>query len=486
MTRRILIEALGVPMALDLEGLTDAEATAVRDAWRDAVVTVRSGGDLHSGGGISADSSSRTRITSRTNTADAAEPATIRVREPGDAAEFAEVMERLSQRVTVEAITARRADLWMLHAAGLALPDGRVLVLVGPSGRGKTTASRALGGALGYVSDETVAIDRDGRVWPYRKPLSIIETAGRPKVQRAPSTLGMAPLPGAPLRLAGIVLLDRRPDAGDTPVVQAIDLGDALEELVAQSSFLPLLDHPLRTMAAHVAAVGGVHRVRYREAGTLSAIVDRLVATPEERPGGRMPERSEDVPSPSRRSNPDTPSWYRVDVLDQVTLDDPDRIALLQVDERGEGTVRMLAGIAPTLWRAASGASRDHLVAACLAAHGAPEGQDAGALVDAAVADLAAAGLIAQRPGRWTIREDVAWTGALGRYVLLPLGGPDEPTALEGSAALIWQALAAGPASTADVTARVAELAGVDADLVRPDVEAFLADLEGLGVLAAR
>lgn len=452
MTRSILIEALGVPMALDLKGLTDAEATAVRDAWGDAAVTSR---------------------------ASAAEPATMRVREPEDAAEFAEVMERLSQRVTVEAITARRADLWMLHAAGLALPDGRVLVLVGPSGRGKTTASRALGATLGYVSDETVAIDRDGRVWPYRKPLSIIETPGRPKAQRAPSSLGMAPLPRAPLRIAGIVLLDRRADAGDSPVVEAIDLGDALEELVAQSSFLPTLDRPLRTMAAHVTAVGGVHRVRYREAATLVAIVDRLVREP-----GAVVRGGTEGSGVAGSSRSDGVAWYRGEVLDEVALDDPDRIALLQVDEAGEGTVRMLAGIAPALWRAASGVSRDELVAAAVAAHGAPAGQDAGALVDAAVADLASAGLLERRPARWTIRADVAWTGEPGRYVVLPLADAAEPTALEDSAAVIWQALAAGPGSTAEIVARVASLAAVDADIVRPDVETFLAELARLGVVA--
>ena len=54
----------------------------------------------------------------------------------------------LSQQVTLAAIEAARGRAWMLHAAGIATPDGQVVVLVGPSGRGKTTASRALGGGV--------------------------------------------------------------------------------------------------------------------------------------------------------------------------------------------------------------------------------------------------------------------------------------------------------------------------------------------------
>ena len=102
------------------------------------------------------------------------------------------MLSSLSQQVTLAAIEAARGRAWMLHAAGIATPDGPVVVLVGPSGRGKTTASRALGAVYGYVSDETVAIDEDGRVWPYRKPLSVIEDFAAPKTQLAPSALGLA------------------------------------------------------------------------------------------------------------------------------------------------------------------------------------------------------------------------------------------------------------------------------------------------------
>ena len=143
----------------------------------------------------------------------------------------------LSQQVTLAAIEAARGRAWMLHAAGIATPDGQVVVLVGPSGRGKTTASRALGAVYGYVSDETIAIDDDGRVWPYRKPLSVIEDPAAPKTQLPPSALGLQPLPDAELRVAAVVLLDRDPSHPEAPSrrghrsrrrARGIDLADEL------------------------------------------------------------------------------------------------------------------------------------------------------------------------------------------------------------------------------------------------------------------
>jgi len=457
-----------VTVALDLAGLGSDEADAVRSAWRDCAAP-----------------------------AGAAVDVTIRVRDDGDVADLAHVLERLSQRVTLAAIGARRGQLWMLHAAGLALPDGKVIALIGPSGRGKTTASRALGAELGYVSDETVGIDVDGRVWPYRKPLSIIEGGRGPKVQRAPSALGLQPLPGAELQLAAIVLLQREADGPDAPRVEPVDMGDALEELVAQSSYLSSMDAPLQLIAGLAAQTGGLRRVVYREAATLSAVIRSLA---ERRPSGawsgRTPrslsERGEtkrpDVPattprslserSETKRADPFAELWFRTPFHDAIDLDDPDRIAVLQVDERDEGMLRVLAGIAPALWRAAEGASHEDLVTAAVAAHGEPEGQDAGALVDAALTGVADGGLLERRAPRWGIREDVAWTGEGGRYVVLSLAdAAARPQVLEGSAALIWAALAEGEAPVADLSARVAGVAGVTSDVVEGDVAAFVAEL---------
>ncbi|WP_298944481.1 PqqD family peptide modification chaperone [uncultured Microbacterium sp.] len=455
MSALLTIDALGVRIDLDVSGCGDDEAQAVRAAWRDA--------------GASNDGAAEVEL---------------RVREDGDTADTAQLLERLSQRVTLAAIDARRGDLWMLHAAGLALPDGRVIVLVGPSGRGKTTASRTLGAHLGYASDETVAVDGDGRVFAYRKPLSIIEGGVYPKVQRAPSDVGLAALPDAPLRLAAIVLLDRREDAGDQPVITPVDLGDALEELVSQSSYLPSLPEPLQLMARLTASVGGVQRVIYREAATLLSIVDILADAGNRAAAGRVPARSAGV---SRPPDPDLPLWSRTPTLDALELDDPDRIVLLQEDGADGGTVRVLAGIAPTLWRAASAAPRDELVAAAIAAHGEPAGADAGEAVDAALVELVDAGVLTDAPPEpvWRIRDDVAWTGSALRYVVLPPGSDIQPIVLNGSAALVWQVLAEREGSAVQISRRTSLLADLDSNAVEKDVREFLSGLFLRGVLSA-
>lgn len=477
MAESILIEALGVPIMLDLAGLTDAETSATRAAWRDAAAPgVRSRGDVLIRGEEAEDLSAATQISACVS---------LVVREPGDDSDLPHLLERLSQRVTLAAITARRGELWMLHAAGLALPDGRVIVLVGPSGRGKTTASRALGQNLGYVSDETVAMDADGRVYPYRKPLSIIE-GGFPKVQRAPSDLALGALPDADLHLAAIVLLDRREDAGDEPVIETLDLGDALEELVAQTSYLPDLDRPLQRIAALIAPLGGVRRVTYREAESLAAIVDDLVApvdavvdVVEAVPGDLAPVAGAGGPAGSDAR------YTRFATADAVGLADPDRIAVMQRDESGAGTVTVLAGIAPALWRAASGVPIEVLVDAAVDAYGAPDDGSAADTVRAAVDELVAAGLLHEvSDPTWSVRDDVAWHDSGDRVLVLSLAQPDAVVEdLQGSAALIWRALGDGHVTTDEVVHRVASRAGMEAEVVRVDVETFLLDLERHHVL---
>ena len=80
----------------------------------------------------------------------------------------------VSRCLTIASIRRRSGSCVMLHAAGLATDDGGTVALVAGSGTGKTTAGRLLGRSLGYVSDETVAVEHDLTVRPYPKPLSIV------------------------------------------------------------------------------------------------------------------------------------------------------------------------------------------------------------------------------------------------------------------------------------------------------------------------
>ena len=138
--------------------------------------------------------------------------------------------QRITSEVTIGAIRGLRGEALMLHASAVSLDDGRVIGFVGPSGRGKTTASQALGRFYGYVTDETLAVRVDGSVVPYPKPLSIGSWPGV-KVTEPASTLGLRRAPAESLRLAAIVLLDRRPDV-EQPFVESVPIIEALSELV--------------------------------------------------------------------------------------------------------------------------------------------------------------------------------------------------------------------------------------------------------------
>lgn len=289
-----------------------------------------------------------------------------------------QMLEQLSVRVTLDALDHRRGDLVMFHAAGIATEDGRVVAFVGPSGRGKTTLSRALGTRYGYVSDETVGIDREGRVAPYRKPLSIVSGLAA-KIQVSPIEAGLKALPTAPLRLAAIVLLNR--DAEHTvPRIDPVPFADALTELVPQLSYLAELDAPLETLVALCARVGGIKRLSYAEIDTMDDLVPLLL----EESGA-------------------TETWWTVEAV-------PTSIELAPAEgaeaiSDGERTVvligqmiHVLDGIAPAVWQALSaGLDMEGIVTAVISQHGTPADGDARELIDRAILDMVEAGVLRHR-----------------------------------------------------------------------------------------
>lgn len=378
----------------------------------------------------------------------------------------------LSQHVTFAALEARRGPLWMLHAAGVADSNGNVVALIGPSGQGKTTAARTLAREYGYVSDETVGIELDGTVVAYRKPLSVIEDAGCVKAQRSPAELSLNPLPQAPLRLAALVLLDRRADGPAEPIVEQCDLGDVLEELVAQTSYIADLPDPLRRIQAHADATGGIRRITYREAGSLAAALAPLFQAP----------KPVALPAAGFHATPvsSVSGHYRGAYLDALTFDDPHRVALLQPDLPAGATFRVIAGIGPALWLAANGSDLDQLTAAAESAYGTPDGVDATAAVSDAVRGLLDEGVLETEPA-WRVRDDVAVTNSGERFVALSLSDlfHPAPVALEDSAAVIWEILAAARGITASkLVDAVAAHVGLEPHQVDGDVRQFLTALQ--------
>lgn len=349
-----MISALGGMIRIDTSALEQSDRDALHRAWADAA-------------------------------ADPTAPADA-VIEVVAGMETDRMLSSISRRVTRAAIAAHRGALWMLHAGAVADDRGRVVVVIGPSGRGKTTATRTLARQYAYVTDETVAVDDRGVVHPYRKPLSIIEAANRVKAERAPRELGLGELPAVPLRLAALVLLDRRADGPDVAFVDTCNLGDVLHELVEQSSHLAAMPHPLRTIAALAESTGGIQRVVYREAETLAAAFAPLFRDPTE---VEIPVADAALSNISES----TGGWYRMEYLDALELSDPTRIAVVQEND-ASGQLRIIDGIGPALWRAAAGHSLAELVSAVVAEHGAPAADDPALMVEAAIAELADQGLL--------------------------------------------------------------------------------------------
>jgi len=286
------------------------------------------------------------------------------------------VLEALSSGVTLALLAKNKGTFLTFHAAGLALEDGRVVAMVGPSGRGKTTVSRTLGKNYGYVSDETIAVDASGRVYPYRKPLSVVQKGG-PKRQVSPSEAGLRELPEKPLRLTGLVLLNRDPDAPGLSV-DMVPLIEAMTGLLSEMSYMTSFDDPLTRLASLCESVGGVRRLTYSDVSQLEGVVEELAL-----PGTF------------------TESWSRVhrmekppadlelgDVLDAIECDDQIIVIL-------EQSVRVLAGIAPAVWQAVRrGLSRDEITTFVVECFGDPGEASADELVGKAIGELIDAGLL--------------------------------------------------------------------------------------------
>ncbi|MDP5227745.1 MULTISPECIES: hypothetical protein [Arthrobacter] len=287
-----------------------------------------------------------------------------------------EAAQLLTTEVTLSALQAQRGNLLMLHAAGLADDHGRVAALIGPSGRGKTTAARTLAAHFGYVTDETVAITAEDRVLPYRKPLSVIVPGSPYKVQLSPVSLGLKPLPDAPLTLSHLVLLDRRESHEGTARIEAVPLVEALTEIIPQTSYLRELERPLQWLAALAERTGGVVRIVYAESHSLPDALQAVL----DGAGRHDGEWAAVVPDAELgvAAEGDGESLVPLTVLDAVEAEG--QTAVLQSD----GMLQHLQGVGPVLWRGlCRGESPDQLTARVEEAFGpAPDGDTAAALRD--------------------------------------------------------------------------------------------------------
>ena len=287
----------------------------------------------------------------------------------------------LETAVTARLITESTGKLHLWHAAGVSLPDGRVLVLVAPSGTGKTTAAVRLSqSGWGYVTDETVGVTMDGRVLPYPKPVALLEDGVKEVV--GPDDLGLAHH-AENLTLGRVVVLERTEDA-QSPSLTRLPLLEGLQTLLAQSSGLVQLPEPLASTCRLIDRVGGIYRLTYAELASAAPLLRALMA--------KCPDAVETwlhrppLATGSEERTGDLGHVVRAPWLDAIGCSDE---VLLLV---GSLTLR-LSGIGASIWTALDRPrSMDELVT--LVSHDHGPHPDAVTLVERAIDEMESAGVV--------------------------------------------------------------------------------------------
>ena len=255
------LHALGARLALDLSGLPVEVAAAFRRAWQHCL-------DPRAGGADPAEEVDAGAFVVAERFGEALPP--------GDEDAPARMLMRATQGITKALIAAQAGRVLMLHAGALCDPTtGAAVVFVAPGGTGKTTLSRTFGTSLAYLTDETVAVTADGRILPYRKPLSIRRDPHRGLKDEVPAAqLGLL-APRAQPWVAGVVVIRRDP-AMVGVAVEPMDVLDAIVALAPETSSLPLLARPLGRLAELGEATGGFRLLRYAEAVDLEPVIREI------------------------------------------------------------------------------------------------------------------------------------------------------------------------------------------------------------------
>ncbi|MGO1165394.1 MAG: hypothetical protein ACTMHL_02125 [Janibacter sp.] len=271
----------------------------------------------------------------------------------------------LSREVTRRGLLRLTGRATLLHAAALADADGRTLVLVAPSGGGKSTATRVLGQRLGYVSDESVVLLGDHRIAPHPKPPSlVIDPAQRfRKEEPAPDEIGLGPTPAAP-RLGRLLVLARDAEVVQ-PSIETVGLLDQVLAMLPETSSTWLLPDGLHQLARAATAGGAPARLHYAEIASCHDLVRAHL----EDPGEESPTWEHIPPVGSQRWKEGVEGADSAEGMVDGVQPGDDALADTDVLARGawsdaialDGEVLVLAGARPLrlagpgaiLWRAA-------------------------------------------------------------------------------------------------------------------------------------
>lgn len=160
--------------------------------------------------------------------------------------------------------------------AGVVAVEGEAVVAPGCSFAGKTTLTRSLveAGAV-YYSDEFAAIDAQGLVHPYPKPLSIRDRDGsRRTAETSAASLG-AETGHEPVPVGLVAITSYRPGATLTP--EPLAPGAALLALLGHT--IPARTRPQQTLSALKAALRGANAwqsERGEATETARALIDSM------------------------------------------------------------------------------------------------------------------------------------------------------------------------------------------------------------------
>ncbi|WJY64416.1 hypothetical protein CATRI_11835 [Corynebacterium atrinae] len=181
----------------------------------------------------------------------------------------------ISRSLALRTIESYWGELLLLHGCALADEAGSVVAFVAPSGTGKSTLVRSLGARYRYVTDELVAIEQDGTIHPFPKPIS--KVVGRDPLVKADLPLerfGLTPAVGA-LSLKTVVVLNRDPDCGE-PQLRKLTIPDALRSVVGQSSSLWSSRWQVDALVSAITSLGEPLELVYSEASSVGPLVDEL------------------------------------------------------------------------------------------------------------------------------------------------------------------------------------------------------------------
>lgn len=222
-------------------------------------------------------------------------------------------------RALIERLRGRRL---LLHAAAVELPGTGVVLLVGRSGAGKSTAAETLAREGVYLTDELTILDPgDLTLSAYPKPVSRLDHGATTWAKRDHSLPGLGLTPASRAAPPShVVILDRESaangaDSAASPsTIERMPLREALSVLIGQSSSLWMVPGGLAALASLLERTGGAMRARYREAKDLRGLFAHFPAP--------ASETSTSIPAPEVVGVPGPGEWAIAPFSQALAMDD--------------------------------------------------------------------------------------------------------------------------------------------------------------------